>query len=61
MVVCVCKEERERGGRERENEEVKETEREKETKVYVCRVELLPSFKFTGKTVKKSEFTDNYQ
>ncbi len=25
------------------------------------RVELLPTFKFTGKTVKKSEFTDNYR
>jgi len=27
----------------------------------VTRVELLPSFKFTGKTVKNTEFTDNYR
>jgi hypothetical protein len=26
-----------------------------------ARVELLPTFKFTGKTVKISEFTDNYR
>ena len=25
------------------------------------RVELLPSFKFTGKTVKNTKFTDNYR
>ncbi len=25
------------------------------------RVELLPTFIFTGKTVKNSKFTDNYQ
>jgi hypothetical protein len=25
------------------------------------RVELLPTFKFTGKTVKNYEFTDNYR
>jgi hypothetical protein len=25
------------------------------------RVELLPTFKFTGKTVKNSGFTDNYR
>jgi hypothetical protein len=27
----------------------------------VCRVELLPTFKFTGKTVKNCKFTDNYR
>jgi hypothetical protein len=25
------------------------------------RVELLPSFKFTGKTIKNLKFTDNYR
>ncbi len=25
------------------------------------RVELLPTFKFTGKTVKNFQFTDNYR
>ena len=25
------------------------------------RVELLPRFKFTGKTVKNNKFTDNYR
>ena len=28
---------------------------------FVIRVELLPTFKFTGKTVKIMKFTDNYR
>ncbi len=30
-------------------------------KKVTIRVELLPTFKFTGKTVKNLEFTDNYR